>query len=134
VRYFYLKEGVPVTLYLISLAFLAFWAWAGSRFATLNLGKLYNFLLGNSASIHSFLLYFFFSGPEGANLFFGWLSSITGLYVIPVVCLLHAGLLYLFNDLSAWSGKATRFLAALLLIAAFSLGFFCKSKKSGSNN
>lgn len=132
VHYFDLKEGIPVTMHLLSLAFLAFWAWAGSRFATLNLGKLYNFLLGNSAIIQSFLFLFFFGGKPGANIINKWLTLISSLYKVPVVYLLQGGLFLMFGNLPAWYGKISGFLAALLQIAAFSLGFFCKGKKLSS--
>jgi len=72
------KEGLPIYLYLpIALAFLAFWVWVGSRFAALNIGKVYSFLLGNSTTFISTLVLLVFGEPAWAIAISKWPSLLS---------------------------------------------------------
>lgn len=129
VHFFDAREGIPVIMYLLSLAFLAFWAWVGSRFAALNIGKVYSFLLGNSITFISCLVFLIFGEQAGANAISSWLSLLSGLFVLPVVSL-STGIVSMFVNLSAGDyGIIIYLISVLLLVTAFSGGFFYNNEK-----
>lgn len=129
VHFFDTKEGIPIIMYLLSLAFLAFWAWVGSRFAALNIGKVYSFLLGNSTTFISCLVFYIFGEQAGADAISKWLSLLSGLFVLPVVSL-STGIVSLFVNLSASDyGIITYLVSVLLLVAGYSGGFFYNKEK-----
>jgi len=116
------KDGLPIYVRLLSLAFILFWAWAGSRFAALNMGRLSGFLLGNSATIIFFLLYLLFGHQAGADALSHWLALLSGIYVVPLT-----GVLDLLPSV-----LGAQAIAYLLLIMIFSAGFFCKLRKGSA--
>lgn len=102
--------------------FLIFWVWVGSRFAKIELKRIYSFLIGNSLNIIACFVYiwlFYWSDPA-TRLAYSRLSTLSEFYTLPVISLSFKIVATFVNYID---GRVTQVVSFLLLTLAFSIGF-----------
>jgi len=112
----------------LSLVFTIFWVWVGSKFASLDIKKVYSFLLGNSLNIIACTIYvwlFYWSEPA-TRFTFGRLSTFAQFYALPVVNLGSRIVMLFTNHID---GSVVMVVSYLLLTLAFSTGFIYRARK-----
>lgn len=113
--------GMSVSWYFpISLTFLVFWIWVGSRYVILPIKKLYSYLLGNSlsfAGLFIHLISYHVNWPRGIYRF----SSLYPFPLYRIVGHVTGRISAIFDYPINISDKI---FAYLLLILCFSIGFY----------
>lgn len=110
-----------------SILFLAFWFWVGVKFAKLNVGKAYSFLIGNSLTIITFILYiwsFFMVSDANRNFL---IAAISQSYAIPTASI--SARIYSLTNPQVFTNEYV-IISYLLMLLVFTAGFLYELKKA----
>lgn len=107
-------------MWMVNMAFVLFWFWAGRQFVDVGKNKAYGFLMGNSLWLLTFVLFiwqFLFTDPSSQNMLLAGLSQ----YYVLLMIGFGAQILVLFTGTA--DPYAAVLTSYLLMLGVFAAGF-----------